>query len=817
MNTESLTIDEKVALMTGDATWRTHGVARLGIGRLKLSDGPGGVRGERFATRGPTSVNVPCGAALGATWDVDLVERIGALLGREAHTKSAQVIFAPTINLHRTLLGGRSFECFSEDPLLTAKLAAAHVRGVQSQGVAACPKHLVGNDYEIDRYRVSSDIDEPTLREVYLLPFEAALRDAGAWVVMAAYNRVNGTYAAEHRWLLTSVLRDEWSWDGVVVSDYFGARSCAGSANAGLDLEMPGPSAHYGPDLAASVTDGQVPESVLDDAVARLLLLRERTACADVEMEERAVDRPEDRALVRAAAASAIVLLQNRGALLPLALDEISSIALIGPNASAARPQGGGSARVRPHYVVSPLDALAERCDAAGVKVIYEQGCSVDRGLPVLDERLLGGAARVTYVDESATLVNEEEVRGLDFLWWGDEGALQGKPFRVRIEADVVPRASGAHTFGVTAVGRSRVLLDGVEIVDNWTSPERSDAFFGSGSAEKVGVVDLDAGSRHALVVEYSTEHNLGLRGLTVGCAAPVPGDLIDRAIAAVAACDVAVVVVGMTEEWETEGRDRTDLDLPGDQDELVRRVHAANPRTVVVVNAGAPVTMDWADDVPAVLQAWYLGQEGGNALVDVLVGDAEPGGRLPTTFPRRGSDHPVPPAVARSNAYAEGVRVGHRGYEAAGIEPRFPFGHGLGYTRFEYGTLTASPARLLTNSSRTGVTNSSKVGGIGVSVEVTNVGDRAGSEVVQLYRVVDDHTRLTAFARVHAAPGASATATFDLSPRDLATFGVDERAWVLSSGTIELRVGTSSRDTRATATLDVAEPWSEPVGPPPD
>jgi beta-glucosidase len=806
-----LDLAEKVSLAAGSDMWHTPGVARLGIPALKLTDGPNGARGGTAPGAGLPAACFPCGSALGATWDVELVRRVGAALGEEARSKRANVLLAPTLNIHRHPLAGRNFECYSEDPQLSPLMAVAFVGGVQSRGVGACVKHFVCNDSEFERHTISSEIAERPLREIYLRPFEAAVREAGAWSLMGAYNKLNGTYACEHPRLLTGILRGEWGFDGFVVSDWFATQSAAPAAAAGLDLEMPGPARRFGGDLEAAVASGEVPEAVLDEMVRRMLRARLRTGAfeEDSERPERAVDRPEHRALAREAAAAAIVLLRNEGSVLPLDAARLTRLAVVGPNAASAVIQGGGSAQVTPHYAVSALEGIARRCGEA-VEVLHERGCTIHKAMPVIDREYLApdasgpGSLRTEFFEGTAfegPAVHVEEAPRSDFTWFeAPVPAVTSELFSVRCTASLVPPETGIYTFGLTAVGRSRLSVDGRVVVDNWDPSERGESFFGAGSAERTGQVELSRGEPCEVVVEYARVSAKGpISGLRAGCLLPAPPDALERAVACAAGADAAIVVVGLNREWETEGSDRLDMELPGRQAELVRRVAAANPNTVVVLNAGSPLAMDWIDDVAAALQLWYPGQECGNALADVLFGEVSPSGRLPTTFPKRAEDapsHPWYPGADGRVEYGEGVFVGYRHYDAKGVEPRFPFGHGLSYTRFDYGSLSLSADEIGPGDD------------LEVAVEITNTGDRAGREVVQLYvsdleaSVPRPEQELAAFEVVALEPGKTAPLRLRLDRRALSFWDEATQGWRAEPGRFEARVGASSRDVRARATF---------------
>jgi beta-glucosidase len=802
-----LTLEEKASMTAGAGAWWTTPVERLGIPSLKLTDGPSGARGE--ARGGVTSAAFPVGVALAATWDPELIEAVGAALGEEALSKGAQVLLGPTVNIQRTPIGGRNFECYSEDPHLSGRIATAFVRGVQSRGVAACLKHFACNDTEFQRMSVSSEVGERALREIYLRPFEMAVGEADAWCVMSAYNRVNGRFAGSHHRLLTEILRGEWGFRGLVMSDWGAATDgTAAAANAGLDLEMPGPGRYLGAHLLAAGRAGDVPERALDDAARRLLRLLVRTGRLDDAQgrDEISDDRPEHRALARRAAAAGMVLLKNEHAILPLDRARLRTLAVIGPNAATGVIMGGGSSQVAPHYVVHPLDALRARCGDA-VTVVYEQGCRNAKFAPEIDPARYGATpdnerpVLVEYFDSpdcTGRPVYARDVRRIGAVLRAMlPGVADQQRFSCRWTATFTPQEDGAHTFGLAAIGRAHLLVDGVQVIDNWSAPAPGEWLFGYASAERTAALELQAGRAYRVVVEYGRNAAPGPAGVRFGMEPPGGADdLIDRAVSAAGAADAAVLVAGTTGEWETEGYDRRDIRLPRRQDELIERVARANPHTVVVINAGSPVCMDWLADVPAVLVSWFPGQEFGNALADVLFGEVSPSGRLPLTFPKRIEDTPAFPHYPGADGrmpYGEDIFVGYRGYDARGVEPLFPFGHGLSYTSFEYG------------EPRVSVTDG---GAVAVEVDVTNTGARAGAEVVQCYvRDLESSLprppqELKGFRKLALTPGETATARIALDRRAFAFYDPDRAHWVLEPGEFELLIGASSRDIRRTARL---------------
>lgn len=819
-----LSVDEKASLTIGSGAWHTELLHEHAVGRVKLTDGPTGARGD--GRSGARATCFPVGVALGASWSTELVADVGAALAGEARTKAAHVLLGPTINLQRTPIGGRNFECYSEDPLLTARLAVAFIGGVQGGGVGTSIKHFVGNDVEHDRHHVSADMDERTLREVALLPFELAVREADPWTVMAAYNRVNGEHATSSRRLLTEILKEEWGWPGLVVSDWGAVKETAATALAGCDLEMPGPEGWLGPPLADAVRSGEVPEHVLDELARRVLHLAERAGRLDDvgEPEECSVDTPELRALTRRAAVEGMVLLRNDG-LLPLDRSALTAVAVIGPNAEVATVQGGGSSQVLLHgHVTGPVAAIREAL-GDGVEVVHEAGPSIAKFAPLIPpERWQGGtraaAPRIssmpvaTVSEDGPVLVELADEAGGEVIrrhrasdvtttFFGRMRPLaDARSFHGRFAGTYVPDATGPHRFGLSAVGRARLLVDGSDVLDNWTAPAPGETFFGMGSREVLAEIDLREGEPVELVVEYERAGEEGdLGGVRLGVHLPAPTDLLEQAAAAAARADVAVVVVGTTAEWETEGNDRADIDLPGRQAELIEAVVTANARTVVVVNAGSPVDMAWAERTGAVLQVWFGGQEMGPALASVLLGDDDPGGRLPHTIPVRLEDHPAAASYPGSDGrlpYDEGLLAGHRWYDAHGIEPRFPFGHGLSYATFDWGEPTV------------GVTDASTLAPrVRLAVPLSNVGERAGHEVVQVYvRPPAGSGRpdleLKGFAKAHLAPGERRELFVDLDEDAFRRW--DERAggWTVDPGRYELVVAASSRDHRATVPVDL-------------
>ncbi|CAL9647259.1 glycoside hydrolase family 3 C-terminal domain-containing protein [Streptomyces sp. enrichment culture] len=835
-----LTPRARALLLSGATTWRTRAQPAVGLRELVMSDGPAGVRGEAWDERN-TSVLLPSASALAATWDEALVERLGGLLAAEARRKGVDVLLAPTLNLHRSPLGGRHFECYSEDPVLTGRIGAALVRGVQAHGVAATAKHFVANDSETDRLTVDVRVGERALREVYLAPFEAAVA-AGVRLVMAGYNAVNGTTMTASA-LLTDPLKSEWGFDGVVVSDWGAVRGTIDTARAGLDLAMPGPEGAWGETLARAVADGEVPEAAVDDKARRLLRLAawlgalgtrdasrsqapsgegspwpgpapaaQGVPCPDPGPGTRPSAPPvssgtrDARALARRAVAAGAVLLANRD-VLPLDPGCLGTVAVIGGHAARTRTQGGGSAGVYPQAEVSVLDGIRDALHGRA-RVVHVPGPRPDGPAPPLgqdactDPRSGLPGVLLRMLDADGRELYAERRRGGRLL----EPRLVPGAHTVEIRARLRPRTGGSWTLGVAGFGRMSLTLDGRTLLEGDFPPPTDDpAVVHVNPPAQYAGADLAADRDALLVARRELAPGTG-RAIVVVAAPPAPdvSASLAEAARAAGAADAAVVVVGTTEHGESEGYDRTGLALGATQDALVRAVAAANPRTVAVVNSGGPVELPWRDEAGAVLLAWFPGQEGGAGLADVLFGRAEPGGRLPTTWPAVLADAPVTDTRPDGGrlGYDEGLHLGYRGWLRHHRPPAYWFGHGLGYTAWAYETLTVPPVVRAGDD-------------LTVRVRVRNTGVREGREVVQVYlarpaSALDRPVRwLAGYAAVRARPGETVTARVRVPARSLCHWSVAERAWRTEAGPCRVLAGRSAGDVPLVADLEVVRPPS--------
>ncbi|PYE82370.1 beta-glucosidase [Pseudoroseicyclus aestuarii] len=797
---DALTLEEQVSLLSGEDFWSLPAIERLGIGKLRVTDGPNGARGGGSLIGGVKSAAFPVGIAIGATWNVTLAQEIGTALAREVKAKGAHVSLAPTVNIHRSVANGRNFECYSEDAELTAALAVGYIRGLQENGVSATIKHFAGNESEIERMTMDSVVSERALREIYLRPFEDAVREAGTWGVMSSYNRLNGPYTSDSRWLLTEVLRGDWGYDGVVMSDWFGSHSTADSVNAGLDIEMPGPTRDRGDQLVAAVKAGEVAPETIRTRALNVLRLMERTGAlqGSAPFEERSEDRPEDRALIRRAGAEAAVLLKNEG-LLPLTPG--GRVAVIGPNAKVARIMGGGSAQLNPVHAISPWDGLAARLGEEALR--FAKGCSNHRFEPVWS-----GDLQVAFYegrDFSGDPVHVDTMEEAQAFWNPPlaGGKVDPTHFSARVTGTFTPEADGTYRIGLHSVGLSRLYVNGTLVADAWEGWTPGRTFFEQGCDPVLGEIALTAGEPAEVLIEFASldQVGLGFAALYAGIGLPLGEEAIEEAVRAASEAETAILFVGRSGEWDTEGSDLEDIALPGRQDDLIARVVAANPRTVVVLQTGGPVEMPWLDDAPAVLQAWYPGQEAGHAIADVLYGDAEPGGRLPQSFPRRWADNPtfsqdpeVYPGQDGKVRYEEGVFIGYRHYDKVGIEPLFPFGFGLSYTDF---TLT-------------GLAVEAAEDGALARLTVSNTGDRAGSTVVQLYLGEDGAPlprpvrELKAFEKLALEPGESREVMLSLPPRAFAWYDEGGACWRVTGGSYRIEAGFSAADLRQQADVEI-------------
>ena len=798
-----LTLEEKVSLLSGKDAWNIPGIERLSIPTLKMTDGPNGARGD--SASGKTAACFPVSISLSSTWNLELVNQVGTSIGIEAKSKDADVLLAPTINLHRHPLGGRHFECFSEDPYLTGKLAIAYVRGVQSVGVASCVKHFIGNDTEYERHSISSNIDDRTLRELYLLPFEMAVKEGGALAVMSAYSKLNNIFCSSHNVLLNNILKEEWNFPGFVVSDWGAATEMIENATGGLDIEMPGPPKTWGNNLLREIQIGNISEEIIDEKVRRIMRVMDFSGHLKhpERKKEISVDNPQDRDLIRRAGSEGMVLLKNEK-VLPLNSHDLKTLAVIGPNALKGQTQGGGSAELKSHYVVNPLEGIKNTL-SSDTNILYAKGCHIYKYLPSIDLNLIRakGTKKKGFLTEfyqgdsiEGEAIETEIMSGGKF-WalsgFGINVASSSNPpsLSVVFSSELTPDVTGAHAFDLTSIGPSRIKIDGKVIIDNWDNQESGESFFGFGNKLKKTEVSLQEGRKYQLVIEYKWVGRFP--AIQFGMLPPDSIDLKEEALSVASQADAVILIVGTNPDWETEGVDRTSMDLPSLQNELIHSICSINSNTVVVLNTGSPHNMPWVNESKCILQSWFPGQEFGHSLSDIIFGIENPSGKLPTSFPTDIKDTPAYnfyPGKDLQMDYKEGLYIGYRWYEEKKIKPLFPFGHGLSFTTFKYSEMRIIPP-----------VNDSSV--ISCEINIQNIGQVKGKEIVQCYVGVKTSSIdrpikvLKGFQKIELDPNVSKQIIFNLSERDLAYWSIENSCWTLEPAEYIVYIGSSSEDIR--------------------
>lgn len=808
-----MTTGEKVALLSGRNAWFSMPIERLGIPSIVMTDGPHGVRtgGQGFDRIVGQATAYPTGISMGSTWNRALIERVGAALAQETRHLGCHILLGPCVNIVRSPLGGRNFETLAEDPYLAGQIGAAYVRGLQSQRVGASVKHFAANNQEYERHRGNSVVDERTLREIYLPAFETIVRETHPWTVMCSYNRINGTYASAHERLLRRILKEEWGFQGVVVSDWGAVHDIHEPITAGLDLEMPGPARYFGQALEAAVNNWQVEPAHIDDAARRMLRTIFRAGVMkDETLPAGSGDTPEHRALARELAAESMVLLKNERQRLPLKADQIKKLAVIGLNACRVI-SGGGSSRVDPHHWVTPLAGLREKLGGR-VEIAFAPGYDNRVDPQIVEAACFShGAADVPGLQVS--FFNNLDLSGEPVLtrvepdigmWWGgsspEAGVVNEKCFSARWEGTFTAPEDGETSLFLLNTGTGRLWLDGELVLENEVGTLTSSEVVPERMTAST-VLTLEKGQRCSFMAEFSSGEMSQYALMRFSYLPPlgVKGDLLAEAVALAEGSDAVVVVVGLPDQYETEGHDRPDMNLPGEQDALVRAVLAANPNTIVAVNAGAPVALPWAEEADSIVLMYYPGQEGGHALADILVGDTNPSGKLTVSWPRQLKDNPayIHYPGWKDVHYGEGLFVGYRYYDTKGIEPLFPFGHGLSYTQFAYTDLKL-PAEVHPGEE------------FDLTLTVKNTGDDPGKEIVQVYLRDVDSTlirpakELKGFEKVALAPGESKTVLFTLNPRALSYYDPHQHIWVAEAGEFEVLIGSSSRDIRLAAKFNL-------------
>ncbi|KAJ0416430.1 glycoside hydrolase superfamily [Aspergillus carlsbadensis] len=807
-----LTLHEKIQLLSGHDTWRTSAIERLNIPAITTTDGPHGARGTSFFN-GPPGMLLPSATAMGATFDRELMLSVGKMLGRETREKGCQVLLAPTVCLQRSPLIGRGFEAFGEDPWLSGTIASAYVNGVQSESVSCAIKHYAAHDQSSMSQEDSIWASERTLRELHLLPFQIAVNHANPWSIMTSYHKINGIHTAEHPWLINQVLREDWGWDGLVMSDWFGTYSTTEALDAGLDLEMPGPTRWRGQLLSWAVVSKKVKQATLDSAVRNYLnfLNKVQPALEQQVDQSTAGNSAEKRALCRKVAAESIVLLKNDNGVLPLDAKRAGTkYALIGPGALYPAVSGGGSSDLIPYYISKPLDALNELVGAENVTTNI--GCYGHLFTPCLSSCITvpGSTQKGYYVEyfmqrpdmarEIKPLVTTTTTQAQ--MFFADnlpDGITEG--YWVRVTTTYTAEATGFIQLGLCVAGKGRLYIDGEEKIDLFTShPEKTlqTPMFDQYSMEVTTILDAQKGQRYEIMVLLQNESltpsvgALSSGGLRIGCCEYFdPAAKLADAVELARTVDYPIVVAGLNSDWESEAVDRKSLALAPQVDELIEAVLRANPNTIIVTQAGCPITLPWVDSAKTLVHAWYGGQETGHAIMDVLFGGVNPSGRISVTLPKRLEDTPAFLSFGKQDKmlhYGEGVFIGHRYYEKLKTPPLFYFGYGLSYTTFAYRDLKVPPA-----------VNLAACPTFEVSITLHNTGTRDGSEIVQVYiadlesSVQRPVKELKGYQKVYVRVGETVDVSVTLDKYALSFWCQDHEQWLAEKGAFDVVVATSA------------------------
>lgn len=769
------------------------------------------MRGTRVFNGVPAAC-FPCGTALGATWNQPLLLEAGKLMGEEAKAKGAHILLGPCVNMQRSPLGGRGFESISEDPVLAGLGAASLTNGIQSTGVVATIKHFVTNDQEHERTAVDSIVTDRALREIYILPFQIAVRDAHPKAFMTAYNKLNGTHLSENKRILQDILRTELGWSGTIMSDWFGTYSTDGAINAGLDLEMPGPTRWRGGLLGHLVSSRRVPMHILDERAKNMLQLVNECAKSGVKegQKEGKLDNAKTASMLRKLAAESIVLFKNEANVLPLKKDK--NILLIGPNTKTSVYCGGGSSSMAPYYAVSPWKGIEAKVKDPS-KMEFAIGCYSHKELPLVSNQFTVTADPMSkrglvfraYNDPPTTsqdreIVDEIELdSALGMMMDYHNPKLKSDLWYADVEGYFCADRTGDYELGLCIYGTGKLYVDGKEVVDNASKQRQGTVMYGCGTVEEKGTYQMEKGKTYHIKLEFASAATSKLEGDGIvrfgGGGFRIGGAWVldmDETIAEAARlakeAEQVVICAGLNGDWEGEGADRVDMKLPGRMDDLITAVAEANPRTVVVNQTGTPVEMPWLDRVAGLLQAWYGGNETGHAIADVLYGDVNPSGRSSLSFPKRLEDNPAFYNYRSEGGrvlYGEDVYIGYRHYETVKRSVNFAFGYGLSYTTFELSNLKVEKS--------TGDDLSAK---LKISVKVKNTGKREGQDVVQVYvrqqspAIRRPPRELKGFAKVAVKAGSYAYATVEVPLKYAASYWDEIRdSWIMEAGKFDIDV----------------------------
>jgi beta-glucosidase len=802
---QRMTLEEKADMLSGVDDWHFKGVPRLGVPSVQVSDCGHGVTiilnktGDWIGN----STCFPTATSQAATWNKGLIQEVGSALGRETRATGSAILLAPMVNIKRHPLNGRNYECFSEDPYLTAIMASSFINGVQSEHVGAVIKAMAANNQQTNQHDINVNADERTLQEIYLNAFRIAIKKSNPWGLMTAYNGLNGDKPSESSHLFTEILRKDWNYKGFVVSDWRAVSSLK-ALYAGVDIEMPGPGKFMTKkNILKAIDEKAFTVNQLDEKVKHILRALVQTKLIDVDKPalNSELNSPKHQTLARKVAEEGIVLLKNKNNILPLNLQNIKKIAVIGPNASEARLGGGGSASVSPFYSISPLQGIRKMCADKKIEIVFEEGCGLNGNLKVIDQKYL------SFVDNGnvtqgikGNYFSNRDLKGqpafsctdnlINFSWgWANpKPGISKHNYSVQWTGQILPPATGDYKIGISAAECGyRLYINGKLEIDEWATGSKDNFEANFLSSNKNVTIHLEEGKPADVKVEFWKRMNRNFIRLEW----EMPGNnSLDLAVNAAKDADAVVVFAGLSNFFEGGNNDRKDIIMPGDQDKLIAEIAKVNPNVVVVLINGSPVAMPWINNVKGIVEAFYPGQEGGNAIANVLFGKVNPSGKLPETFPTKISDTPAYgnfPGVNNQVNYAEGIYVGYRHYDAKNIEPLFPFGFGLSYSQFEYSNLK--------------IKKQGKK--IRVTFQLKNSGKMDGAEVAQLYihdiKCSEDRPskELKTFEKVFLKAGETKMISMTLDNSTFEMFSKTQNKWIIEKGEFEVLIGSSSRDIR--------------------
>ncbi len=802
-----MTLKEKVLMLSGKDDWSFAEIKRLGIPSIGVIDGPHGVRyckekGIHNATSFPT------GISFASTWDKNLIIEVGKALGEETDAYDCDILLGPCVNIMRTPLAGRNFESYSEDPFLAGVIGTSWVNGIQSKNIGASLKHFACNNQEYERMRGDSVVDERTLREIYLPAFEMIVKEANPWTVMCAYNRLNGLHASENKKLLTDILKEEWGFEGLVVSDWTAVHSIFESVEAGLDIEMPGPAKYFGNLLEDAVNMWQIEESVIDKAVIRILKIIDKSGRLNKNHKSFGkVNSKQHQNLAKKVAEESIVLLKNDKNLLPIDKSKVKSIAVIGYNAYEARLGGGGSSYLEPPYRISPLQAIYNEV-GDNVKIDYELGCDNYDQLTIIPcdyfqqvENKKPGVITTYYDKEDCNgdITQILKHSKISDMWWNVSAKEDQKSFSSRWETQFIAPITGKYAFQLKYQGKCKLYIEDNLLLDVKNS--KPITRFDSPENSVVVYLDVVKGKSYNIILEYTKSDDVEQRWLELLGSYSSKDSYkkrIEKAANVAKKSDITIVFAGMPKGFESEGEDRPNMDLPGHQNELIKSVAKVNKNIIVVLNTGVPVTMPWVNNVSSIVEAFYPGMEGGTATSNILFGKVNPSGKLTVTFPKKYEDNPtyLNYPGERVVRYEEGLYVGYRYYDKKGVVPLFPFGHGLSYTNFEYSNLKIKKNKNEYDYS--------------VSVDVQNTGKYEGKEIIQLY--VNDlkstlhrpEKELKGFEKVLLQPNETKTISLKLNKRSFAFYDTFKKNWIVEAGDFNILIANSSKNIKLNKIIEI-------------